>query len=639
MGCGVKFLIHSNGPNTKTGYGVQCAQLAERLHDAGHQVAISATFGQQGSTGSWKPEKPRHPEKWDKGIRVYQVGWQLNGIDIVHNHAMHWFGGDPLAGWVIILGDVWSLSENPLLRDFNIAAWAPVDHFPVPPGVLQFFDGSQALPIAMSQFGERAFRQAGLDPVYVPLAVDLERYKPTPTIVHDEHGEIPARRLLGVSDECFLVGMVAMNKDPDDRKGFNEAFAAFGAFARRHGDAVLYVHSDKNGMGTSFNLEELARAHGIREGSIVFPDTYGYQMGWSAEMMAAAYSAFDVLLAPSHGEGFCVPLIEAQACGTPVIVSEFSAQPELVGAGWKVLGQQLYDVAQHAFYLVPYVDQIIGALEEAYTADLDALGAKALAKAAEYGADRVYEDHWAPLIAQMIADPEPLPLERDEPFEVAVIVPAMRPENLERLEVSLERSSEVGVKLIVVADEGSGIDADLYLPGPTTYAQKVNAGYAATDSPWVFLCGDDVEFHEGWLQAAEKYADRFDVIGTNDSLPGRIRNPDVAMGKHADHFFVRRSYVDRYGASLDGPGSLAPECYGHWFTDAEVIELAKARGVFTPCLESVVEHHHPGYDGREDLRFADPTYTKAVASSEADEKLWETRRPLVEMARTTRGRR
>jgi hypothetical protein len=121
--------------------------------------------------------------------------------------------------------------------------------------------------------------------------------------------------------------------------------------------------------------------------------------------------------------------------------------------------------------------------------------------------------------------------------------------------------------------------------------------------------------------------------------PQLVADPAVAAGQHADHFFLRRAYVDVYGACLDGPGVLAPTAYEHWFVDQEIIGLADARGVFTPCLESVVEHHHPGYDGREDLRAADPTYMRAVAHSVKDEELWETRRPLVEGYRQTRGRR
>jgi hypothetical protein len=63
---------------------------------------------------------------------------------------------------------VWCL-VNPLLADFNIAAWCPVDHFPVPPDVLKFFHRTDAVPIAMSRYGERLLFDAGLDPVYIPL--------------------------------------------------------------------------------------------------------------------------------------------------------------------------------------------------------------------------------------------------------------------------------------------------------------------------------------------------------------------------------------------------------------------------------------------------------------------------------------
>ena len=126
------------------------------------------------------------------------------------------------------------------------------------------------------------------------------------------------------------------------------------------------------------------------------------------------------------------------------------------------------------------------------------------------------------------------------------------------------------------------------------------------------------------------------MIGTNDSEPGRVRNPLVAAGKHADHFFVRRSHVLEDGTSLEGPGILCPEAYYHWYCDKEMIQLAKARGVFTPCLDSVVIHHHPGYDGREDLRAKDATYMKAVEFSEMDEIAFKRRAGLIEQHRTVK---
>jgi hypothetical protein len=129
--------------------------------------------------------------------------------------------------------------------------------------------------------------------------------------------------------------------------------------------------------------------------------------------------------------------------------------------------------------------------------------------------------------------------------------------------------------------------------------------------------------------AAQALSDRYDVIGTNDSEPGRVRNPAVAKGSHADHFFIRRSYIDDEGSTLDGPGVAISEAYGHFYSDKEVVELAKARGVYGHAHECRIIHHHPGYDGREDLREADPIYMAAVERSEADRKTWMSRVPII----------
>jgi hypothetical protein len=70
----------------------------------------------------------------------------------------------------------------------------------------------------------------------------------------------------------------------------------------------------------------------------------------------------------------------------------------------------------------------------------------------------------------------------------------------------------------------------------------------------------------------------------------------------------------------------------------EIIKLAKARGVFTPCLDSVIEHLHPGYRGDEDARRADPTYMEAVDHAAADLVTWKKRLPLIEMQRAGRAK-
>jgi glycosyltransferase involved in cell wall biosynthesis len=631
----VKFLIHSNAPTISTGYGVQCKLLVDRLAADGHDVAVSATFGQDQGMGNYTTPTGHK-------VPVYWAGYTVSGDDIIHQHVAHFFSGDPSSGWIIPLLDVWSLT-NPLLAEWNVAAWTPVDHDPVPPMVVKFFERTNAVPVAMSKHGAEQFRAAGLTPAYVPLSVDTTVFRPTfTTTIGGE--EVSARKLLNLPETAFVVGMVSHNKDPNDRKGFGVALQAFARFHATHPNAVLFMHTEHYGLMGGVNIPEMATALGIPPHALVFSDQYAYRAGFPASMMAAAYTAMDVLLAPSAGEGFCVPLIEAQACGVPVIVSDFTAQPELVGAGWTVGGQKWWDQASRAWYLRADVDKIVDRLEQAYAADLDAMQGDAIAFAAQYDADVVFDVFWRPLIAALPND-EPA-ADKAPMTDVAVIIPAMkRPENVPDLVDSFDRSNDGTATLYIVcdaddADEIAAVKAStatlLISDRGTSFASKVNDAYAKTTESFLFVAGDDVEFTPGWLDAPRALSDRFDVIGTNDAEPGRTRNPKVANGSHADHFFIRRDYIDTEGGSLEGPGMALAEAYYHFYTDVETIQLAKARGVFTPCLASRVIHHHPGYIGREDLRQADPTYMHAVEFSEMDAIAFRRRAGLIDHAKVVR---
>jgi glycosyltransferase involved in cell wall biosynthesis len=128
-------------------------------------------------------------------------------------------------------------------------------------------------------------------------------------------------------------------------------------------------------------------------------------------MMAHMYSAMDVLLNPSYGEGFGVPIVEAQACGTPVIVTDWTAMSELCGAGWLVGGEPWDDVKHRAFYLAPSVPGIHAALEAAFEAQGDQeVADRAVAFAAQYDADRVFDTYWVPALEKLTAPREVAPL-------------------------------------------------------------------------------------------------------------------------------------------------------------------------------------------------------------------------------------
>ena len=216
--------------------------------------------------------------------------------------------------------------------------------------------------------------------------------------------------------------------------------------------------------------------------------------------------------------------------------------------------------------------------------------------------------------------------------ETAVIVPVLgRPQNASPFMLSLAASGTDLAKVYAVADHSdqdtaqawadAGAEVILYPDEgkPGTFAEKVNYAYKLTREPWLFLVGDDVRFQQGWLDHAQQASrDGAHVIGTND-----LHNPRVVAGEHATHLLVRRAYVDERGASLDGPGVVLHEGYGHWFCDDEAVTVAKDREVWAFAPGAKVEHLHPLWG----LAEMDDTYRIGADRADADRALFESRFP------------
>lgn len=394
----MKILWHSNAPWVGTGYGQQTEQFAKHAIAAGHDVTISAFFGLNGTAINWD------------GMRVLPGGYDAFGNDVLVPHALSEFGGDPFGGVVITLMDVWCLRE-PELANLRLASWVPIDHTPVPPEVHRYFLTTKAVPIAMSEFGATELRRAGHAPLYAPHGIDLDVFKPTPTVTRNGK-QVTARKAIGVPKDAFVVGINSANKGTTPpRKAFPQMFRAFSLFAARHEDAVLYLHTDIFGGADGLDLRTLAIACGIDwDRQVVACDQYAYRRGMPAEELAATYTAADVLLCTSMGEGFGIPVVESQACGVPVIVSDFSAQIELCGAGWRVPGEPSWDARQQAWWFSPDIASTVDALEAAY-ASRGELADEAVEFAQQYGADRVFAEHWVPILERLDRGPAALEVE------------------------------------------------------------------------------------------------------------------------------------------------------------------------------------------------------------------------------------
>lgn len=222
--------------------------------------------------------------------------------------------------------------------------------------------------------------------------------------------------------------------------------------------------------------------------------------------------------------------------------------------------------------------------------------------------------------------------------EVGIIVPIARRTKakpfLESLLTSLSPGQTDRVKVYAMCDDsdyeassvwdyqnvytGCIVDAHRYLRTMGSFAEKVNRGFSLSDEPWIFLVGDDVKFHPGWLDQAMEVARTTgkQVIGTNDLGTRAVQN-----GEHATHMFLSRAYVDNFGGGWDGRGIVCHEGYRHWYVDNEIVLAAKERDAWAPCLAAVVEHMHPLFGKGE----PDEVYAIGQEANETDRALFTQR--------------
>jgi glycosyltransferase involved in cell wall biosynthesis len=380
--------VASNSYGIPTGYGVQTEMLIDRLMRHGIKVANLSNFGLEGRIDTIKTPYGNVPH-YPKGYKPYSQ----DVIPVWHEDFMSKHRS--LKGAVFTLYDQWVYNE--LDFDGDILAWTPLDHVTLPPNVMKFLLRRNVTPITMSPHGQRQLEAAGIESTYIPHAINSKVMKPT----HEVFG-IPTREYLQVPDDAFLVSIVQANKANGlvHRKAIAEQLLAFGMFRESHPDAYLYLHMEPSNAFGGFNIPNLLRACGLTDEYVRILNTDVNRIGYPDEFLAGVYTASDVMLQASYGEGFGVPVVEAQACGTRVITSNWAATQDLAGEdSWLVDGQPFWDEPQAAFFHVPSIPSIKNALELAYQAPRGESKAS-IDFAKQFDVERVWNWYWMPFLRE-----------------------------------------------------------------------------------------------------------------------------------------------------------------------------------------------------------------------------------------------
>jgi glycosyltransferase involved in cell wall biosynthesis len=152
----------------------------------------------------------------------------------------------------------------------------------------------------------------GVDPVFRPVT-DPARLS-------------ALRQSIGLDDTTpyiLFIGVI------EPRKNLMGLIEAFDILKSRRSLPHKLVVAGRRGWLSDSTMEQAERSPYRSE--IIFP-------GFIPEAdLPTLYSAAETFAFPSHYEGFGLPVLEAMACGTPVVASRASSLPEVVGdAGMQV---------------------------------------------------------------------------------------------------------------------------------------------------------------------------------------------------------------------------------------------------------------------------------------------------------------
>lgn len=395
----MKIFVTGAAPWVNSGYGKPWRYLFPRLHAAGHELAMAPFFGWRGNTSTI--------EIGGAPVKFYTLARDQFFNDVIEHHVAE-FGADV----VITMQDVWTLTG---WGNYNFR-WCPnfpIDTQPVSGAILEAIEGCQT-PLVNTRWAQRELFQHGwMNARYVPYSIDTDIYKPG--------SHQAARELMGIPEGAFVAGMIAANSSYPSRKSFPEVILAFRDWLAVGNDGFLYLHTTitpKRKSGVQF--VPLLQSLGIDWSTIDDPDPErrarakilfpSQHRMWSGAVddteLAQLYQGLDVLLSPSQAEGFGIPIIEAQACGIPVVTTNITSMPELTFAGLCLEPAQLMWEQQGGWRACASVGAITDALNWAAaltTEEREMLSDTGVIGASDFDFDVCVERDWLPFLDELAA--------------------------------------------------------------------------------------------------------------------------------------------------------------------------------------------------------------------------------------------
>lgn len=347
-----------------------------------------------------------------ENVLIYPSGDNPFGEDVAVRHYL-----DFKADMLITIKEPWVFEHIHKIA-INFVPMAIVDHSPVSAMITSRLHTAFKV-IAISHHAQGQLKNNNIESTYIPHGVRTDIYRPL------EHKK-ECRKMFFLDPDEFVVGIVAMNRT---RKMIPRMLQGYKRFLELNPDVkshlMLWTNVEPQVFEESpkeiadlgaYLLPEIMEL-GLGE-AVKWPDREIIQQGlpeWAGEDyrggwdMVKLFNCFDVLLLCSGGEGFGLPLIEAQSVGCPVITTDYAAGPEQVGVGLTVPydGYVILN-SPGTRYALADIDKMAEAISKIMNANHEKLAKGARQFAMKYDWKVIVERYWKPFLEECEEELYPL---------------------------------------------------------------------------------------------------------------------------------------------------------------------------------------------------------------------------------------
>jgi len=277
---------------------------------------ISRTFNHPSSSSTFQQEKFLNINKYNGSLNKPY----FNNIELITNNKA-----------AILLGypDQFSFIKNSIWK-IPTFLWA---QFSKPPAPEQF---KKMTPVPLTETTKVFLVNTGVEKIgdIVPHGVDTHIFHPMKQKIKPElkilniRSNFKIRSIDSISafkkkynlKKKFVIGCVANN---NLRKRLDRVIESFAFFSSKVENSILLIKTNSIRAEGGFDIETLLSNYGIKSKTRVITEEI------TTEQMPFLYNSMDVLVIFSEWEGFCIPAIEAMACGIPIITHPIQGPGEI----------------------------------------------------------------------------------------------------------------------------------------------------------------------------------------------------------------------------------------------------------------------------------------------------------------------